>query len=110
MLPIRNLSASPCAASGSTLFRAVRNRRMTRRRASRQFLRYGGAVPDGALRMLSLSDAQLDCVFAAAQPLDVNDRDLFLRDVARALDGQEIGDGLVARTCREIQRRYFRPP
>ena len=60
--------------------------------------------------MLSLTDAQLDCVFAAAEPLDVNDRDLFLRDVARALDGQVLGDGTVARTCREIQRRYFRPP
>jgi len=47
----------------------------------------------------------LSAVFAAAAPLDVNDRDLFLRDVAVALDGQELGDGLVARTCRDIQRR-----
>ena len=38
------------------------------------------------------------------------DRDLFLRDVARALVGQELGDGTVARTCREIQRRYFKLP
>jgi len=50
--------------------------------------------------MLSLTDDQLSTVFAAAQPLDVNARDLFLRDVARAL----------ARTCREIQRRYWHPP
>ena len=54
---------------------------------------------------LALSDAQLDCVLRAAEPLDVADRDLFLRDVARALDGQELGDGTLARTCREIQRR-----
>jgi hypothetical protein len=55
------------------------------------------------MRPLSLSNAQLDAVFAAAQPLNVADRDLFLRDVARALDGQELGDGTVARTCHEIQ-------
>jgi len=25
-------------------------------------------------------------------------------------DGQQIGDGLVARVCREIQKHYWRPP
>jgi hypothetical protein len=53
---------------------------------------------------------KLDAVFAAAQPLDVADRDLFLRDGPVALDGQVLGDGLVARTCREIQGRDFKPP
>jgi len=34
----------------------------------------------------------------------------FLRDVAAALQGRELGDGLVARTCVEVQRRYLRLP
>src|SRR5262245_6869562 len=33
-----------------------------------------------------------------------------LAPVAVALDGQELGDGTVARTCHEIQARYYRPP
>jgi hypothetical protein len=59
---------------------------------------------------LALTDDQLATVFDAATPLLPADRNLFLRDVAAALDGQQIGDGLVARTCREIQRRYWTPP
>jgi hypothetical protein len=38
------------------------------------------------------------------------DRSDFLRDVAMALDGKELGDGLGLRTCREVQRRYWRAP
>jgi hypothetical protein len=31
--------------------------------------------------------------------------------IARALGGlPEVGDGIVARTCAEIQRRYWSPP
>jgi len=49
---------------------------------------------------LSLSDDQLAAVFDAAAPLLPGDRSQFLIDVAAALDGQEIGDGVVARVCR----------
>ena len=60
--------------------------------------------------MLSLTDDQLATVMNAAEPLLPADRSRFLQAVATALDGQEIGDGVVARTCREIQSRYFHPP
>ena len=59
---------------------------------------------------LRLSDDQLAQVMRCAQPLALPDRDAFLRDVAEALNGHEIGDGLVLRVCREIQRRYWRTP
>jgi hypothetical protein len=59
---------------------------------------------------LRLSDSELDAVMAAARPLDVDLRDSFLQAVAHALHGQEIGPGLVARTCAELQRQFFNPP
>jgi hypothetical protein len=34
----------------------------------------------------------------------------FFEDVATALAGRELGDGLVGRICREVQARYLRPP
>jgi hypothetical protein len=60
---------------------------------------------------LALSDAQLDIVFRLAAPLLDVDRSAFLEDVARALGGlPEVGDGIVARICAEVQRRYWRAP
>jgi hypothetical protein len=60
---------------------------------------------------LALSDAQLDIVFRLAAPLLAADRSAFLEDVARALGGlPEVGDGIVARTCVQVQRKYWRPP
>jgi hypothetical protein len=47
---------------------------------------------------------------AAARPLLIEMRDPFLHAVASALQGQEIGSGLVARTCAELQREFFNPP
>jgi hypothetical protein len=62
-------------------------------------------------RPLALSDAQLDIVFRLAAPLLDVDRSAFLEDVARALgELPEIGDGIVARTCAQVQRKYWRPP
>jgi hypothetical protein len=61
-------------------------------------------------RPLALSDDQLDTVMRAARVLAPADRDAFLKDVARALDGREIGDGLVRRICTEAQRLYWRAP
>jgi hypothetical protein len=44
-------------------------------------------------------------------PLRPPDRDVYLREVAAALDGRkEIGDGFVARVCAEVQRRLWHPP
>jgi hypothetical protein len=48
-------------------------------------------------------------VLRSAQPLAPADRSEFLRDVATALQGREIGDGVIGRVCREIQARYRHP-
>jgi hypothetical protein len=57
------------------------------------------------------TDAQLDQIVAAAQPLTVDDRALFLRAVADILgDTREPGDGEVFRAIRAGQRAHFDPP
>jgi hypothetical protein len=62
------------------------------------------------VKPLQLTDSQLDQIFRSAQPLAPPDRSKFSYDVATALNGCEVGDGLVLRTCREIQRKYFSAP
>jgi hypothetical protein len=53
-----------------------------------------------------LTDEQLTAILHAATPLHVADRDAFLQDVATASSAHPmVGDGLVARTCAEAQRR-----
>jgi hypothetical protein len=65
----------------------------------------------GDLMPLALSDRQLDIIFDATRPLLPVDRSRFLADVAAELAGcSEPGDGTVARICRQLQPRYFRPP
>jgi len=59
---------------------------------------------------LALTDDQMTQVFRCAAPLGPADRSDFLRGVAEALAGRELGDGVVQRVCREVQRRYFTPP
>jgi hypothetical protein len=60
---------------------------------------------------IALTDSELDIVFAAARPLQVADRDPFLRDVAERLAAlPERGDGLVFQICREVQRDHWDPP
>jgi hypothetical protein len=59
---------------------------------------------------IHLSDTQLEQIMRAAAPLAPNDRSPFLADVAAALHGQALGDGVVFRVIREIQGRYFHPP
>jgi hypothetical protein len=46
----------------------------------------------------------------AAEPLASADRGSFLEAVAGELQGQEIGDGIVARICAKLQKRWFTPP
>jgi hypothetical protein len=58
----------------------------------------------------SFTDAQLDALMRVAAPLHPRDRRAFMEDVARALDGREIGDGSLHRVAIEIQRRYWSPP
>jgi hypothetical protein len=59
---------------------------------------------------IKLSADQLSQIMRCAQPLALADRDDFLRDVAEALNGHEVGDGLVARVAAATQARYLRPP
>ena len=62
-------------------------------------------------RPLSLSDAQMTALLQAAAPLDRDLREPFLLAVARALQGREpLGDGLVFRTIKQMQREFFHPP
>jgi hypothetical protein len=68
-------------------------------------------IPAMPTKPLALSDAQLDIVFRLAAPLLAADRSAFLEDVARALgELPEVGDGIVARICAQVQRKYWRPP
>jgi hypothetical protein len=63
------------------------------------------------LMPIALTDSELDIVFAAARPLQLEDRDPFLRDVAERLAAlPERGDGLVFQICREVQREHWDPP
>jgi hypothetical protein len=56
----------------------------------------------------SLTDSQLDIIISVAQPIDPALRDPFLRACAVALQQHAtLGDGLVSRTCREIQREFI---
>ena len=59
---------------------------------------------------IRLSDDELDSVLAAARPIAIERRDAFLQHVAAELRSREIGPGLVARICREVQREFFDPP
>jgi hypothetical protein len=60
---------------------------------------------------LALTDSEMSTIMRAAEPLAPADREDFLRQVATVLGGMSVlGDGVVARTVREIQARYWRPP
>jgi hypothetical protein len=59
---------------------------------------------------IRLSDDELDAVMAAARPLAVERRDAFLQRVASALEGCEIGPGVVYRVAAQVQREFFEPP
>jgi hypothetical protein len=60
-------------------------------------------------KVIGLSDSQLDIVRDAAAPL--SRRSEFLEEVIRCLaDCGELGDGIVARICRELAPKYFAPP
>jgi len=57
-------------------------------------------------RPLALTDQQIDIIRRAAEPLPLRDRSAFLETVAELLNGQELGDGAVARAAAEAQRLY----
>ena len=62
-------------------------------------------------RPLGITDSQLEMIMHACEPLLPVDRDPFLRALAHRLSSEpEIGDGTIARACRELQRTFWRPP
>jgi hypothetical protein len=61
--------------------------------------------------LLHFSDDQLDQIFRAAAPLNPAERVAFLEDLASTLrQASHLGDGVVYRMVREVQRRHFNPP
>jgi hypothetical protein len=58
--------------------------------------------------VVRLSDSELTQLFDAAMPLLPAVRDEFLAEVAKALEGKDVGDGELHRLLRDVQRRY--PP
>jgi hypothetical protein len=66
---------------------------------------------DDSMPPLALTDSQLDTLTRLAEPLHPHGRVAFLEKVAAKLRGFEsLGDGLIARVAREMQKEFFRPP
>lgn len=62
-------------------------------------------------RPLALTDEQYLAVCQACEPLLPIDRDAFLRALAQRLSSEpELGDGIIGRAIRELQREFWRPP
>jgi hypothetical protein len=69
----------------------------------------GNAMPHR--RPISITNAQLDSILNAAQPLLPCDRSPFLTELARELSAVAvIGDGNLHRAIELVQRRHFSPP
>jgi hypothetical protein len=66
-------------------------------------------VPDD-LVVISLTDAELEAIEAAARPLPPEASGLFLEQVARAVAGRQIGPGQLHRIIAELQPLFFEPP
>jgi hypothetical protein len=69
-------------------------------------------VPHLPSSPLAFTDAQLNQIMRCAEPLHPRVRIAFIEAVARALRGQELGDGVVFRVCRQVLRdsTMFDPP
>ena len=66
-------------------------------------------IPLDQLR-LRLTDQDFERLMQAARPLQVSDRDAFLKDVAAELGRYEVvGPGLLHRVISEVQPRYIAP-
>jgi hypothetical protein len=58
---------------------------------------------------IPLSQPQFLAIANAAAALNPTDRDPFIAAVAAALEGQPIGDGIIGRIIRDVQRRFDHP-
>jgi hypothetical protein len=63
---------------------------------------------------LHLNDEEMTVLLSLAGPIDQQRRPQFLQEVAQELEAKrqagEIGEGLVHRLARQIQRRFYDPP
>jgi hypothetical protein len=60
---------------------------------------------------LQLSDDEMSVLMSLAGPIDQQRRPQFLQEVAAELEAKrQVGEGLVHRLARTIQRKYFDPP
>jgi hypothetical protein len=60
---------------------------------------------------LRLTDSELDAVFTAAAPIDVNKREFFMEQVARSLEGRlQHGPGDVHRAIVQAQKQFCTYP
>jgi hypothetical protein len=63
------------------------------------------------MKPLALTDDQLTAIYQAAGPIPPDLRGAFLESVASKLAGEAVvGDGSVARACREAQREFWKAP
>ena len=61
--------------------------------------------------MIALTDDELSAVMDAARPIPPASRDAFLHALAAELAQHPvIGEGLIHRVARDVQRKYFDPP
>jgi hypothetical protein len=61
---------------------------------------------------MQLNDREMAVLLSLAGPIDQRHRAEFLQEVEAELEAQagEIGEGVVYRLARTIQRKYFVPP
>jgi hypothetical protein len=63
---------------------------------------------------LELNDSEMSMLLTLSAPIDQRLRPQFLQEVAAELEAKrqtgEIGEGLVHRVARVVQRRFFDPP
>ena len=64
------------------------------------------------LAMVTLTDAQIAAITNATRPLQPSERTAFMAALFEELIARQdqIGDGSLARTLRDLQRRYFAYP
>lgn len=63
---------------------------------------------------LALTSDEMSLLLSLSAPLDQQRRPQFLQEVAQEVEAKrqagEIGEGLVHRLARDLQRKYFTPP
>jgi hypothetical protein len=64
--------------------------------------------------MVIITDTQRDAITSAARPLQPTERQAFLGDLFETLvmrrSREQVGDGELGRTLRELQHKHFDPP